>query len=50
MQEGYLTTEKQLSDELMELRDTQSQVQQKLEMMKKEHSDNQQQLVDISPS
>ena len=47
-QEGYLARESKLSTQLVELRDTQSRSQQKLEMKQKEHSDKQQQLADTS--
>ena len=48
IQEDYLTRENKLSSQLVELRDTQSRSQQKLEMKQKELSDKQQQLADTS--
>ena len=47
-QEDYLAKERKLTDQVTELRDTQSRVQQKLEMKEKEQSDKQRELVDIS--
>lgn len=47
-QDDYLAKEGKLTSQLEELRDTQSRVQQKLEMKEKEQSDKKRELVDIS--